>query len=357
MVGLINTLYKSMEKIVMIGDFGKDLDDEHALILACGMHKMGLIKLSAVIGNLHPALFRAKIIKGTLQKLGLSKIPIGSGSAVFRSKTHSYEKNIPYVSDKGKIEKGSILIKRILEKSSKNSITLVLQSGMTDAWEFLNKNEKIFVEKIKRVVIMGGVKINNNKVFINKEGLFEPNNANNNSFDMPSAIKLYKKLQQLNIPITITTNQTAYACQIPFSIYDDMEKINEIGKCLKERQKPSLQKLFEAACSPEGSAVRGTLPKDRDRKWFVNVFCKNVDPGISATEDIWPHIDSFNLYDPINLIASLPYLVPIYFNPIIINKDNYIIGTSADNHGIKNIKGLKNFLIQIELSALEMAPR
>jgi hypothetical protein len=218
---------------------------------------------------------------------------------------------------------------------------------LTDGAEFIEKHPELAKEKIKDVVIMGGVE------FIN--GKLKPNDANNNKFDMASAEKLYELITDLDIPSTTVTREAAYATKIPFELYDRLERTGHpVGKCLFKRQTPALQKLWEAACSDPGAEIRGTLPNNRDRGWFVKTFCGGIDPGIENGADITPHLDSFNLYDPINLIAAVPSLSEQHFNPIEIsvgNTKHYIIGVSEANHGVKNPQALRDFLLELETEA------
>ncbi len=85
--------------------------------------------------------------------------------------------------------------------------------------------------------------------------------------------------------------------------------------------------FWEAACSPADSEVRGTLPSTRTREWFVKTFCNNQDPRIKNNGDIWPalqptkerpFVGRFNLYDPMNLVSSIPKLRDKFFIPTVV---------------------------------------
>ena len=47
---------QEIRDIILFGDFGRDLDDEQALVLAVGMHRRRWINLRAVVANLKPAI-------------------------------------------------------------------------------------------------------------------------------------------------------------------------------------------------------------------------------------------------------------------------------------------------------------
>jgi len=333
------------------------LDDEHALLLAAGLQKKKMMTLLAVIGNLQPACMRARIAKGTLQQLGLSNIPVGIGTEVFfGSQEYGYESKLPYLSKEHELHSnGSLLLKQTLEKTEDHTIILVLQSGLTDAAFFLKEHTDLCCKKIKKVAIMGGVQNCNGEILLTGKYM-QPDNANNNTFDWAAATFLYARLQELGISMTVVMREAAYNCQVPFSMYDEMEKTNNpIGACLKNRQQPSLEKLWQAACSPPNAKIRGTLPNDRNRQWFVNVFCDGQDPGISDTEEIWPHTGRFNLYDPINLVAAVPCLQEMFFDPTCVevnNIEHMVIGISKTKHGIKTPDTLRDFLCSTEIDGL-----
>lgn len=352
------------EQVVIIGDFAKDLDDEHTLALAAGLQKLGYIELLAVIGNLYPAYDRAQVAKGTLIQCNLPNVPVGVGTAVTKdSNVYSYELDVPYKYD-GELEDGQDLLRRTLKKAEDHSIILVLQSGMTDACLLLKNWPDLFQSKIKLVAIMGGVEVEDGRVVLDDAEFFVPDNSNNNTFDFESAEYLYKHVQFMGIPMSILTRNAAYGCQIPFSMYDDMEATgNPVGACLRGRQQPSLQKLWEAACSPSGSSIRGTLPDDRNREWLINVFCNGEDPGIEDGADIWPYVGMFNLYDPLNLVAAIPELQERFFNSHSVDIPgipeggmntpvNSIIGLTPENNGIRDEAALRKLIMRTEVLGL-----
>jgi hypothetical protein len=344
-------------KIIIIGDFARDLDDEHTLLIAAILHKLGLINLLAVIGNLKPAKERARVAKGTLKQLGLGDILVGVGTDVFTgSKTFPYEAKVPYMADENEVVDGYELLVKTLESAEPKSITLVLQSGLTDAVKLLQTQEELFKKKITLVAIMGGVQEDENELMFTGKYI-QPDDAANITYDWSSGVWLYARLEELNIATSILTRFAVYASQIPFEMYDQMELTgNPVGKCLKDRQKPALQSLWEAACSLADSEVRGTLPPSRDRKWFVKTFCDGNDPQIDDGADIWPYVGKFNLYDPMNFISAVPVLRDRFFEPVeaIINGVKHlIIGVSEEVHGVKDVEGLRQFLVEAEVEALK----
>lgn len=347
----------TLPNVIMIGDFLKDLDDEHALVVAASLHRMGVINLSCVVGNLAPAEVRARGAKATLVQLGLPDIPVGIGLPVFEGKVHPYETSLPYmVSSESVVADGHTLLVQTLKECGNHSVILVLQSGLTDAAKLLCTEEDLCCEKLMHVAIMGGVEVENGSVKL-EDGFLLPNNANNNTFDWNSAVLLYRRLQECNIPMVITTREAAYAVQLPVTTYDELTSSGHpVAECLKERQLSSYQKLWEAACSEPGAAIRGTLPADRNRAWFIKVFCAGKDPGIPDATDITPYVLGFNLYDPLNMLAAIPDYWNSYFQAIPIQVKStmhYIVGLTAEQNGIRNVDALRNFLVQLELYAFQ----
>lgn len=367
--------------VIMMGDFMKDLDDEHCLIGAAGLIRQNKISLLCVVANLAPTMLRARGAKGTLNQLGLMDIPVVRGSSMVRpdmpaAVVHDYESQVPYLADETEIEgwwvqteedvkaESLLLLTRLLRASEDGSVILVLNSGLTDALNLMQNDQSLFVSKIKHVAIMGGVEWrddeDDNDNDNDEEGkdnmeFAVANNAANNMFDMPAAQKLYRLLQELDVPMVVTMRDLAYAVQVPFKLYDALEESrNAVGKCLKNRQQPALQQLWVSACSAAGSEARGSLPVDRTRQWFVAVFCDGTDPAIADGDEIWPYVSGFNLYDPANLYAAIPELQDRFFDAHTFGSrgQHKVIGLSKDNHGVKDPERLSQFMVDTAMAGL-----
>lgn len=356
----------NVPNVVMVTDAGKDLDDEHALVLAAGLHRMGFINFIGAIANLEPAKDRARLVKGTLNELGFPNISVGIGSACFKGGTNQkHETEAPYAPEGLNLylTGGQYLFYHFFQDFEDKSIALVLNSGLTDAASFFMGDPDAFCRKVASVSIMGGVVADGNEIALDDVGFMQAqigkNGAANNCFDEASALFLYRACQENKIPLTVIMREAAYACQIPFSVYDQMAGTgNPIGINLKGRQTPSMNMLWHAATAPEGSAIRGKLPMSRDRKWFINTFCDGNDPGISDEEDIWPYVGRFQLYDPMNVIAAVPSLRERFYQSIEIKVKGIthrVIGLTKERNGIADEESLRNFLIEVEVAALEAA--
>lgn len=345
-----------MQKLILINDVAHDPDDEHALILASWLHKLGHIEILTSVVNLEPAIFRAQIAKGMFNAFEI-KIPVGVGEPVYLGQNFPEEGLVPYLArDVWSLENGQETMTKVLLSAPESSVTLVLMSGMTDAAKLLREKESLFKEKVRCVVVMGGVKVEDGK-FALENGFMIPNNANNNAFDMPAALFLYQRLQEAGIPMVIVTREAAYAAKIPFSTYDRFEATESpIGISLSSRHKQFMQQMWEAACSPDGSKVRKSLPPDRDRGWFNKVFCGDEIPTeVTSADPVWKYVKNFSLYDPITVVAAVPELRVRMFDPSIVKvcgTDHMVIGVSSQNHGVSNTSALVDFMIDSELMML-----
>ena len=66
--------------LVVVSDAGRTVDDELALVLLRAFAERGLVQPTAVVANVSPALARARLVRGTLDTLGLYHVPVGVGT-------------------------------------------------------------------------------------------------------------------------------------------------------------------------------------------------------------------------------------------------------------------------------------
>jgi hypothetical protein len=180
----------------------------------------------------------------------------------------------------------------VLEAADERSLTIVVVSSLKDVAGLLQREEALFVRKVKEVVIQGGV-----KPFDEAEpgALLEPDTAHNNEFDHEASAFFYRRCQELNVPLIIVSRFCAYQCQMPRKIYDDMAATgSSIGKHLKDSQASSIEQLWKRA-NAEGVARTG-LPPRCDRTWFCDTFCGGEGKERDGSEPIWDLIVAFNMY-------------------------------------------------------------
>jgi len=327
------------EEMVIITDAGQDPDDEMALVLTRHLTELRLVKCLGVIANLRPAAERARLVRGTLDSLGLNQVPVGVGTDGGSSKhTDTFSATASeYMPTNGKQIHldGQALMKEIYEEAGFSSITLLCISSLTDAAQFLRDNETLFVQKTKSVTIQGGV-----QPF--EEGAFlEPDSAQNNVFDKEASAFFYRRCQELGIPMAVISRFAAAQCPISRSIYDRMASVgNPIGQRLKQYQEESLQHLWQRAVMPVDAPERLSLPARCDKKWFLKTFCADIQAEtVPNSQDIWPFVKTFQLYDPMALLASVPSLRHRHFTPKICavnGTQHFIFGVTAEEHGVQS---------------------
>lgn len=151
--------------MLMIGDFGKDQDDEKALIMAVVMRRTGLIGALTVITNLGDNYMRARLAKGTLNALGAHDVRVAKGSDGGQAdlEIHDYEfDKCPYLAPKSELdERGGLeLFFTALDEARQagRKISIVLNSALTDMAQAVRdpRWEALALEVVSHVVIMGG---------------------------------------------------------------------------------------------------------------------------------------------------------------------------------------------------------
>merc|ERR1712216_897214 len=185
-----------------------------------------------------------------------------------------------------------MLLEKAFANARPKSLTVLLISSLTDMAHFITSHEVIFQEKVKNVVIMGGI-----EPFELKAVRLVPDKAQNNSFDMAATQLLYAKCQDLGVPTTTLSRFSAYAAPVPRSIYDDMcaNTTNQIAQRLREAQRSSIEKLWQRAVATTPEERQG-LPGRCDKAWFCQTFCQGAGMDRKGTDTIWDLVSSFNMY-------------------------------------------------------------
>jgi hypothetical protein len=369
--GIEKLLRNLTRRLLVVGDFGKDLDDEDTVLFLTGEQRHrrctqlaffnsegsrqhDLFELSAVIANLAPPVKRAQLAKGTLKLLGKPEVPVGIGTDCQNSPLgHDHEfAKVTYMADESELEDGRELLVRTLENAEDKSITLVLISGMTDIAVILRERGDLVQAKCESVAIMGGVEVEKgtNNVVIDKDGYMVPDSAANNKFDMDSAIYTYRRLQELGIKLVILTRAAAYACKVPRSFYDELAGTGHpVGIKLRDSQQGSIESLWQRACLPAGDEGRAKLPDRCNKDWFCDTFCGGQGKDRTGADSIWDLIQSFNLYDPMTLVAAVPELRERFYEPAVVKvgeTEHLIIGVSDALPGVKDPAALADYMLK-----------
>ena len=317
--------------IVVICDPGVNVNTELAIVLLSHLHDKGHVQCKGVIANLRPQLDRARLLRGTLDVLGMHDVPVGIGTNG-GSSTHRDDFSVtanhympPLYSERTQtMWTGHRLLATTFERAAPNSLVLTLMSSLKDAAVFLRDNEALFVSKIRIVTIMGGIDVSafENSDSNGTQNYLVPDSSQNNEFDKSAARFFYRRCQDLGVPLNIVTRETAYAVAMPRSVYDDLaETQSPIGWRLRDAQRASLQALWCRACANSGQDPRRlSLPSRCTKKWFCDTFCGGN--GLNRTEDdsMWDITTTLYMHDPIALIASVPELRERFFSSTVLRK-------------------------------------
>lgn len=337
--------------LFVIMDPGRDQDDEDVLVALNRFIRLEILNVMGVVANLAPSAQRARLAKGSLDILGQKTIPVGIGTSCQQKDDDGldYQFAVSYMAETDELKDGEELIYNTLKEARPKSIVLLLISGLTDAAAVLRKHHYLFNHAVRRVVIMGGVEVKDNQPVLDEEGRLLPDlTAQNNAFDKEAAIYLYRQLQDMQIPITTVTRHSAVAAKVPRSVYDEMADTGHpVGIRLLAAQKEAIEKLWRRACLDADDENRHGLPARCDKDWFLNTFCAGKGKKRTAKDSIWDIVQTFNLYDPCTMVATIPNLREHFFAPYVAEVhgvEHLVIGVSADAHNVRDPEELADFM-------------
>ena len=142
--GMDEAKLRARTPCVMICDLGNRIDCEVALVQLRALRDLGHIEPLGVIANLWPSSERARLLRGTLDVLGMQHVPVGIGSNGGPSDRteKAWQGAHTYITPPGSERDGSIitahqLLQMVFEKAAPASITLLCTSSLKDAAIFL----------------------------------------------------------------------------------------------------------------------------------------------------------------------------------------------------------------------------
>ena len=148
--------------LVVLTDAGQDLDDEMTLVLMRALTDKGLVECKGAVATLAPSRARARLVRGTLNELGLGEIPVAIGSdGGFTRHTATFEDTArAYIAPDDESFcslSGEDLLMELYASAAPASLELLCIASMKDAAQFVRNHEHLFKEKTRSVTIMGGV--------------------------------------------------------------------------------------------------------------------------------------------------------------------------------------------------------
>ena len=142
--GMEDAKLRAAAPCVMVCHPGDGIDCEVALVQLRALRDLGHIEPLGVVANLWPASERARLLRGTLDVLGMQNVPVGIGSNGGSSDRteKAWEGAQSYITPSGSERNDSIitahqLLQMVLETAAPASITLLCTSSLKDAAIFL----------------------------------------------------------------------------------------------------------------------------------------------------------------------------------------------------------------------------
>jgi uncharacterized membrane protein YgcG len=138
------------------------------------------------------------------------------------------------------------------------------------------------------------------------------------------------------VQLVILTRTAAYSTPVPAFIYDELASIEHpIALRLRATQVGAIEALWRRAALPKGHADRRGLPGRCDRGWFQRTFCGGVDlSSLPANASIWPHVQSFIMYDPLALLACCGRTLETFCDPevkVVATDEAYLRATLRED--------------------------
>lgn len=342
-------------KIIYIGEFGHDPDEEGSLLLLIALHLAGVIELIGVIANRAPAIKRARLARGMLDLFDFQAIPVIVGTNCNQSVREDDHVQFAseYLSGISQRHFPTLdLFWNLIEAQEDQSVAVVCASGLTDMYRLLRRNTpasyerlKLFRRKVCRVTIMGGVACMDGQILLDEDGRVMPAwTATNNQHD-ELAEHVYTQLQRMGVDLHVVSKHAAYAAKIPRDTYDGLRLTNHpVGRRLASIQRWMIQDLWERCNLAPDDPHRDGLPPMLDRDWFASRFCDGVGLlDVGACDEIWPHVKYFFLYDQLSVMLAIPEIAEEHFAPVEIKLDNgghvCVVGVSDEAHQV--IDGLR----------------
>lgn len=178
-------------------------------------------------------------------------------------------------------------------------LSMVVIAGMTDANALVDAHPALASERIKTITVMGGV-----DPAKDADGYVQPDSrAYNNATDLHAARGLYRKAQQLRIPLRIVTKEAAYKTAVSPSFYEGLARSgHSVGTYLKDVQKNALNGLWDG--------IQAGLLPGLDEAWFFRTFTADALPQANrlqscarqaiAFDQVWPRVTKLKLVRPVD---------------------------------------------------------
>jgi inosine-uridine nucleoside N-ribohydrolase len=336
-------VYTSGSPVIVVTDVGRDVDDEYCLVLLSALKRMHLLNPIAVITTLSPQGKRACLARGILDSLALPGVPVGIGSA--GGVVDGVELEV-YAADYARpcscvVQDGGELMVEALRSSPDRSVQVLIIAALTDVAALMKEHEELFIQKVKEVIVMGGIKpLDETSAYV------EPDSAYNNNCDMDAAEYVYRRCQEVGVPTLTISRYAAYGCPVAVSVLEDLCKTEHmVAHNIKSVSVDSINCLWKKVNYAGADARREKLPPRCDRTWFCRTFFGSDDVDKQPDESIWPLLGNLNMYDPLALMACVSAYRETNFvwDTIYVNGTPHrIAGVSENQNGIVDARGMSD---------------
>ena len=293
-----------MENIILITDPNNDPDDLVSFVGLANFINEKRVSLKAVVATYGDEVIRvrrAMFAKGAFLSLGID-VPVAVGVEYaryngIRGNGYHCEEGAYKLEELGqKIELSSEeLLLEVYEKAEVGSLTVLANAILADLEVFIEKHTSLFVEKTKKIVVMGGYELDED------ETLVPARNSHNLIQCYEAAWTVFETAIENMIPLILVPKETIYGVSVDGKKYFDVLKDynNPIAKNLFASYKMFIYRIWDSVSL--GKNQHFTLER------FNQVFIAEGDE-VFATDDVeivFAKVRKINLYDLVSALATM----------------------------------------------------
>ncbi|KAL7541034.1 hypothetical protein ACHAXR_010566 [Thalassiosira sp. AJA248-18] len=339
--------------VIVFTDIGRDVDDEMALVLLSSLKRKHMLNPIAVVTTLSPEKDRAHLARGSLDTMGMADVPVGvggRGGVADGVELEVYEADHTW-SSPSIHESGMDLACQALESVPSKSAQILCLASLSDMALLIQEHQDLFTDKVKEVVVMGGV------MPMDSGDTLTPDTAYNNNCDMESAKFVYEKCQELGVPTATLSRWAAYGCPIRPQLLDELAKTKHmVAANIRRKSKDSLDQLWNKVILPPDHPKREKLPARCDVNWFYKTFCGTDEVPEELPLSIWLQVEKLNMYDPLAVLICVSSYRDEHFTSKTktVNRiPHVVVGTSESDTGVSDRISLYKEYSHLFINALQ----